>query len=195
MKLSRLEQLVKRLYFSSADVGSLFELAPASAHLLCSRYTAKNVFIRLKKDCYTLSQRWNSLQGKDIFRLANILQVPSYISLMSALSFFQVTTQMQQNYIESVALKRSVTFHIKETDFKFYKIAPAFYGDFVRQDEFFIATKEKAFLDCAYLTSFGKYRFDVASIDIDKLDKKKIKQGLKPYPKKTQMLVERLCKI
>jgi hypothetical protein len=70
-----------------------------------------------------------------------------------------------------------------------------YYGDFVKTDGLFIATKEKAFLDAAYLYSFGKYSFDMDSLDLGKLDLKKLKGLLGVYPQKTKETVKRLCGI
>ena len=47
------------------------------------------------------------------FIIANIYQVPSYISLMTALDYYEITTQMQRDFIESVILKRTVTKEIE----------------------------------------------------------------------------------
>ena len=185
----------KKLIFTAQDVAEAYKISPASSHVLCSRYVQKGVFIRLKQNFYILSSRKESLQAKEKFRIANILQVPSYISLMTALSFFEITTQVQQNYIESIAIKRSRQFDTQGGFFQFYKIAPALYKDFAPMDGFFIASKEKAFLDCAYLSSFGKYSFDTSSLALEKLDKSKIKKLLKIFPLKTRCLTEHLCKI
>jgi len=70
-----------------------------------------------------------------------------------------------------------------------------YYKGFVKTEGFFIATKEKAFLDAAYLYSFGKYRFDADSLDFKKLDFNKLKSMIKNYPQKTKDTVKRLCGI
>ena len=84
---------------------------------------------------------------------------------------------------------------MREAVFNYVKLQPQYYGEFVKKDGLFIATKEKAFLDAAYLFSFGKYRFDLDSLDMRKLDLKNLKRLLKNYPQKTQDTVKRLCGI
>jgi hypothetical protein len=79
--------------------------------------------------------------------------------------------------------------------FNFYKLKKEYYSDFVKNGQVFIATREKAFIDSVYLYSFGKYKLDFNSLDLDKLDKASIKKSLKIYPEKTKSIVERLCKI
>jgi len=121
--------------------------------------------------------------------------VPSYISFMSALCYYDISTQVQRNYIESAVLKRSKTYEIENTVFNYYKLKNNLYFGFQKLNGFFIATKEKAFFDSVYLYSLGRYKFDVSSLDLDKLDRKKIKNMLKYFPEKTKNIVVKLCRI
>jgi len=182
-------------YFSTSDLVEILKVKPASANVLAARYTKKGIFIRLKKDFYVLSQTWRNLGTEQLFRIANMLQVPSYISFMTTLSYYEVTTQVQQNFYESAAQKRSGSFNIKGAVFNYYKLQRKFYFDFNHLGDMFISTKEKAFIDAVYLFSFGKYRIDFNSIDMSKLDKRRIKEIVKVYPAKTLKIVERLCNI
>ncbi len=193
--ITLLQELSKKLYFTLDDVAQHFKLQPASARVLCSRYARQGVLVRVKKNIYTTIWKWESLTRLDLFKIANVLQVPSYISLMTALSYYEVTTQAQNNFQESVCLKRSISYSVREAVFNYVKLQPQYYGEFVKKDGLFIATKEKAFLDAAYLFSFGKYRFDLDSLDMRKLDLKNLKRLLKNYPQKTQDTVKRLCGI
>lgn len=193
--MTNLQILSKKDYFTVEDVAQSFGLKPASARVFCSRYVRQGLFVRLKNNFYTTTWKWENLSRRDLFKIANILQVPSYISLMTALAYYEVTTQVQNNFFESVCLKRSVAYDVKDTVFNFIKLQSRFYGDFVKIDGIFVATKEKAFLDAAYLCSFGKYKFDVDSLDLKKLDLKKLASRLKKYPQKTKDIVKKLCKI
>ncbi|MGB9716228.1 MAG: type IV toxin-antitoxin system AbiEi family antitoxin domain-containing protein [Thermodesulfovibrionales bacterium] len=195
MKYPQLRILVGRLYFNTEDVSEILNISENSARVLCARYVAKGLFIRLKKNFYILKERWDKNTPEDFYRLANILQVPSYISLMTALSFYEVTTQVQRGVFESVCIKRSIRYEIEGVAFNFYKLRKELYSGFTKQDNLFIATKEKAFLDAMYLYSFGKYAFDIDSLDINKLDLKKIGRLLKDYPEKTKKLVKDICRI
>lgn len=191
----KLQELSRRIYFTTADVAQEYGLQPASARVFCSRYVRQGLLIRLKNNFYTTSWKWENLTRGDMMKIANILQVPSYISLMTALAYYEVTTQMQGNYQESICLRRSVTYDVKDAVFQYYKLQRQYYSEFTKIDGVFIATKEKAFLDVAYLYSFGKYKFDAASLDLNKLDGNKINSLLKIYPNKTKETVKRLCRI
>lgn len=195
MKYLQIKALENRLFFSYKDVAQILEIKDSSARVFCSRYTDKGILIRLKKDFYILKDRWQRLNTEDFYRLSNILQVPSYISLMTALSFYEVTTQVQRGFYESACTKRTEKFDIEGVRFNFYKIKRELYFDFIKNKDFFIATKEKAFLDAVYLYSFGKYELDLDSIDFRKLDMKRIRNLLKKFPEKTKKVVERICRI
>lgn len=195
MKYKELQTLRNHLYFTSEDVAGLLGIKSSSAIVLCARYIKNGLFIRLKKDLYALKERWEINSSADFYRISNILQVPSYISLMTALSFYEVTTQVQRGFFESVCIKRTDRYEIDGIIFNFYKLKRELYFDFTKQEDFFIATKEKAFLDAMYLYSFGKYAFDIDSIDVGKLDVKRIKKLLEVYPERTQMMVKRTCRI
>lgn len=193
--MTNLQVLSRKDYFTVEDVAQSFGLKPASARVFCSRYVRQGLLVRLKNNFYTTTWKWENLSRPDLFKIANVLQVPSYISLMTALAYYEVTTQVQNNYFESVCLKRSVTYNVKETVFNYIKLQSRFYGDFVKLDSIFVATREKAFLDAVYLYSFGKYKFDFDSLDLKKLDLKKLSSRLKKYPRKTKDIVKKLCKI
>lgn len=193
--ITKLQDLSRKPYFTLGDVAQNFSLQPASARVLCSRYVRQGLLVRFKNNIYTTAWKWESLTRQDLFKIANVLQVPSYISLMTALAYYDVTTQAQNNYQESVCLKRSIAYPVREAVFSYVKLQSRYYGDFIKKDGVFIATKEKAFLDAAYLFSFGKYKFDVDSLDMRKLELKKMKSLLKVYPEKTKETVKRLCGI
>lgn len=195
MRYLELRALTDRLYFTSRDVADLLGIKHTSAVVLCARYVEKGIFIRIKKDLYILKERWQKNSLRDFYRISNILQVPSYISLMTALSFYEITTQVQRGFFESVCIKRTARLEIEGINFNFYKIKRELYFDFIKKEDFFIATGEKAFLDAVYLYSFGKYTFDTDSIDLSKLDMKKLKKLLKIFPEKTIKVIEKICRI
>lgn len=193
--ITELQELSRNTCFTLEDVAQSLEIQTASARVLCSRYVRQGMLVRLKNGFYTTAWKWENLNRQDFFKIANILQVPSYISLMSALAYYDVTSQVQKSYQESICLKRSIVYNVREAVFNYIKLQEQYYGDFVKTDGIFIASKEKAFMDAAYLYSFGKYRFDIDSLDIKKLDMKKLKNILKIYPQKTKETVKKLCGI
>lgn len=195
MKIEMIKKLRGLAYFTIDDLVRIFGLRPASAHVLCSRYIKNGVFIRLKNNFYVLDETWGHLALEDRFKIANYLQVPSYISFMTALSYYEMTTQVQRDFFESASLKRSVAFEARGAEFNYYKLKKDHYFGFVKVNDFFIATPEKALIDSLYLYSFGKFRLDLDSINIERFDKAALKKLLKAFPEKTRGIVKKLCRI
>lgn len=103
---------IQKPFFSLEDVAYALGLQPASAAVLCSRYVKKGLLTRLKRGVYVRTEQLAHLGQMDLFRIANFLQVPSYISLMTALSYYGITTQVQRGFFESISMKRTKTFEV-----------------------------------------------------------------------------------
>jgi predicted transcriptional regulator of viral defense system len=177
---------IEKLYFSYEDIAQALNILPQSARVTANRYVERGLLTRAKRNIYVFKDKWLELTREQKFILANVIQTPSYISLTSALAYYEVTTQMQQDYIESIAIKRTKEVNIDQTVFNYIKLNPALYTDFGRMQGFFIAEPEKAFLDAIYLKSFGRYRLDISSIDFSKLKRKKVEEMAAMYPEKTK---------
>jgi predicted transcriptional regulator of viral defense system len=185
---------INKLYFAYQDVAKILSISEDSARVLCSRYVKQKYFIRLKRNFYMLKERWDSITPNQRFELANILQVPSYISLMTALSFYEYTTQVQQKFIESISLYRTFTKNIEGAVFNYSKIKNNFYFGFSKKNNIFIASPEKAFIDSLYLNYLGKYNLDVSSLNLEKIDRKSCENILKRYPSKFKIYYKRYIK-
>lgn len=195
MHYLKLIKLKEKAYFNLEDLQGLLDIKLESARVLSSRYVKSGIFLRLKRNLYILAQKWQELGYAELLGLANIIQVPSYVSFMTALSFYEITTQLQRDFFENASLKRSLKINTEGRAFNYYKLKKQFYFDFVKKDNIFIATKEKAFLDSIYLYSLGKYSLDFDSLDLNKLDKNRLKKIVKVFPSKTQSIIKKLCKI
>jgi len=107
---------------STTDIANLLSIGKESAKVTATRYTRKGLLIRLKRDFYIPVNKFEKFTEKDFFKAANIIQVPSYISLISALSYYNITTQQLQNVFESIALKRTKNTKAKNLEFIFYLV-------------------------------------------------------------------------
>jgi predicted transcriptional regulator of viral defense system len=195
MKANILNYLSNRLFFSVDDVAEAAGIKNESAHVLCSRYVKSGTFLRLKKNFYVLAGNWQRYNHEDYFKIANYLQVPSYVSCVTALSFYGITTQVQRDWYDNISVKRSIRFDVQGVAFHYYKFKKAYYFGFVRHGNLFIATKEKAFVDTAHLCAFGKYSMDWHACDPELLDKELIADIIAVFPKKTEKSVRGLCMI
>ena len=190
MKLIELKKIDK-FWFGCEDIAKALGISVASARVTASRYIRQGILLRMKKNMYVSREEWNAAGREDKFRLANMGQVPSYISLMTALDYYEVTTQMQRDFFESMAVKRSKEIIMDGTVFRYVKLAANLYDEFKKEKNFFIATPEKALLDAFYLMSYGRYRFDLSSLDAAKLDRKEIERLSRKFPLKTRNILKR----
>ncbi len=185
----------RRKFFTPEDIAGILGISNESAWVLCRRYLKRGIFVRIKKGFYVLESRLKYFEREDFFEIANFLRVPSYISFLTALSYWEATTQVPQTLFESVCLKRSGKLLFSEFEFDFYKVKPDYYFGFDKRDNFFIASKEKALVDCIYFSSMKKYSFDVYALNFSRFDKKNILKILEKYPKKILRFFNSLWKI
>lgn len=181
---------IKKMYFGYEEISRILGISLESARVFANRYVKNGVLIRIKRNLYILSERWNTLGKEEKFILANLAQVPSYISLMTALEYYGITTQVQRDFFESVAIKQTKEIAVQEAVFNYTKVRMNLYFGFVKEKDFFISTPEKAFLDALYLMSFNKYHFDLTSIDHRLLKISELKIMAKKFPLRTQRILE-----
>jgi predicted transcriptional regulator of viral defense system len=184
---------IQKPFFSLEDVAHVLGLQPASAAVLCSRYVKKGLLTRLKRGVYTRTEQLTHLAQVDLFRIANFLQVPSYISLMTALSYHGMTTQVQRGFFESISIRRTKTSQVGQLTFHYVKVRPDLYTGFEKVEGAFVALPEKALLDSFYLSSIGRYSFDTSSIDLAKVDKEVLADLSLLFPAKARKCMERYC--
>jgi predicted transcriptional regulator of viral defense system len=190
MKIRELNS-INQLYFGYEDIARVLKISPASARVSASRYVRLGLLMRLKRNIYVPKERWQTTSREERFTLANLGQTPSYISLMTALDYHEITTQVQRGIIESVAVKRTKEISLNGNVFRYTKVSRASYFGFIRQQQFFIATPEKALLDAIYLMSFGRYALDLSAIDDEKLNRKEIRRMSRNYPPQTRKMLEK----
>ena len=185
---------VSKLILTTNDIANLLSINKESANVLASRYAKKGYLIRIKRDSYITADRFKLLREEDFFRLANIIQTPSYISLTTALSYYNISTQQLRNYIESIALKRTKTVMIEDMEFNYTLIKKDQYTGFEMKEDFFIANSDKALADAIYLTALNRYNCDFDAIDFKKIDKKHVTNFLVKTNKKTKLFWNKLCR-
>lgn len=190
MKISALGAIDK-LYFGYEDLAKILGISLSSARVTASRYVRQGLLIRLKRNIYILREKWARAGREEKFIIANLGQVPSYISLMTALDYYEITTQMQRDRIESAAMKRTKEISTGGTTFSYVKFRGELYFGFKKEQGFFMATPEKALLDAVYLQSFGRYALDLSSIDAAKLDKRELKRLSRIFPLKTLKIIKK----
>jgi len=182
---------IRKPYFGYEEIARIRGITLASAKVTASRYVKQGLLLRLKKNLYVMRDVWNTASREDKFRLANLGQSPSYLSLMTALDYYEITTQVQQDFFESVAVRRTKELQVNGSVFRYSKIDETLYFGFKKENGFFIASPEKALLDAFYLMSFGRYALDLSALDADKLDRQMVRRLSNEFPLKTQKLLEK----
>jgi len=183
-----------KIILSIEDISKILSISKESAKVTANRYVQNDQLIRLKRNYYITPTKYENLKEEDLFKLANMLQVPSYISFMSALSYYNISTQQVQGVIESAALKRTKNINVENIEFRFILIKEGLYSDFIMKKDFFIATPEKSLADAVYLTSLSRYSCDFEAIDFSKINKQKVNLIIEQTNKKTISFWKDLCK-
>lgn len=183
-----------KIIFSIEDISKILSISKESAKVSANRYVQNDQLIRLKRNYYITPTKFEKLNEEDLFKLANMLQVPSYISFMSALSYYNISTQQVQSVIESAALKRTKNINVENIEFRFILIKEELYSDFIMKKDFFIATPEKSLADAVYLTSLSRYSCDFEAIDFSKINKQKVNLIIEQTNKKTISFWKDLCR-
>ncbi len=189
MRLHELNQ-IRKLYFGHQELARVLGITHDSARVAASRYVRQGILVRIKRNLYILKDTWKHASLEEIFQIANMVQVPSYISLVTALDYYGLTTQIQRDFFESIALKRTKESLIHKTVFKYTKISRNLYFGFQRQKNFFIAKPEKALLDAFYLMSLGRYSLDLSAIEFNRVDQEQLDTMRRLFPQQTQKVLQ-----
>ena len=185
---------IKKLIISIEDIAKALSINKESAKVTANRYVKNGSLFRIKRDFYITSNNYEKLTEKDLFQIANSIQVPSYISLTSALTYYNISTQQLREIIESISTKKTNSIKLKEINFKFILVKKNFYTGFTLENDIFIALPEKALADAIYLSSLGRYNCDFNAIDFGKLNKSEIDKYIKNTNKKTTKFWDTVCK-
>lgn len=193
MKVDQLNKVFK-IVLTIDDIAKTLSISKESARVTANRYVKSGALIRVKRNFYITAKKFENLNESDLFQIANFIETPSYISLLTALSFYGISTQQFQNVIESISLKRTKTTNVKNIEFRFFKIKQSFYSGFSLYENCFIASAEKAFSDAVYLTAIGRYKIDFDAIDFKKVDAKLATRFMKSTNDLAIKLWNKLCK-
>jgi predicted transcriptional regulator of viral defense system len=188
MKALKLNNIEKQ-FFSFLDISKILGISPESARVVAHRYVRNGILVRIKPNIFVLSEKWKYFSMENRFETANLLQVPSYVSLTTALAYYDITTQIQREYIECISIKRSLVKQIKDVTFCYAKLSEKLYCAFEKKNGFYIALPEKALLDAVYLTSLGRYSLDVPALSLSSLNQEVLINLAELYPESTKKIL------
>lgn len=139
--------------FTINDLEKFFgNRSPVTYWNLVKRLQKSNVIRQLIRGKYEFLF---SAEKAGDYEIANHLVNPSYISLETALSFYEIIDQFPY-MITSVTLKKARSYEVGSKSYAYAKIAKDLFFDYQKQGNFLIASKQKAVLDYLYLAFRGK---------------------------------------
>ena len=176
---------IKKSYFSFADLRKVVKMDDDSLRVAVSRMAKAGGIMKLIKGYYCLN-----LAQVDWGKLALEIYGPSYLSFEWALGYYNVLSQKTYSLTLATA-KRSRQFDTAEKNIIFRHIQPKLYWGYIMKDGYLIAEPEKALLDLAYLSLNGYAKFNREEMNLDLLNRKKIKSYLnKINSKKLNLLLK-----
>lgn len=172
-KLKALQILQKsdKKIFTLQDIKKLLEIKKDNtAYKQIEGLVKEGVLTRAKRGVYFLTDNPPSN-----FELANALYQPSYISLESALAHYGILIQLPQ-VVTSVTTKTANKFVAKNMDFTYSHIDPEYFGYYIKEDNYQIATPEKALVDTMFFASLGKGALTIEELVLAEIDNNKLKR-------------------
>lgn len=173
--------------FSLEDFCSFFKVPSETAKKFLSRQVKRGILLRLKRGIYALGEDHPS-----DFLIANKIYQPSYISLETTLSFYQIIPESIYS-ITSVTTKPTREFTVLGKTFLYKSLKKdAFFGyrvAIVQGEEVFIASPEKALADYFYFLSREGRKIN-QRLELSKVSLVKVRGYLKKMGLKRQKIAK-----
>ena len=181
--LKKLEKL-KKDYYSVKDLERVLEMPIDSLRGQLTRWCKRGILTRVAKGIY-------APYGTeiDVLKIANQIYYPSYLSFESVLSRYGILSQVPYT-LTFATPKRTKKMILNDTEIEFTKLSDKYYFGYVFENGINIASTEKALVDCLYIVSKGKRVLNVDELYLKNVDKEKLIEISKVFPKNTRKLVE-----
>jgi len=131
--------------FGVKELRSLSNWQTTRLHNTLFSLTAKQVLTRIKRNAYALTEQLY----ENIFEIATIVVIPSYISFWTALSYYGFTEQQIQT-IQVVSTRQTKTLRLNSHTIEITTFQPREFYGYTRINRFVIAEKEKAVIDSLF---------------------------------------------
>lgn len=186
-KLNRLKvikklKLLNILMFSPREFQDIFGVSKNTASVFLTNNVKNDIFIKLRNGFYILKDDQPSL-----YKIANRLYRPSYISLESALSFYNIIPETVYS-ITSVSPKATREFESEIGIFSYKKIKKQVFTGYELKDfhgeKIFIAEAEKALSDYLYFVDLNLISLN-DRLNLKNINKKKLISYISIYKRKS----------
>lgn len=177
---------IDKLFFSTSDIEKITGLSRDSLKVSLSRLVKKDLIVRLSRGIFILPKSIDKIP-----EIANQLYSPSYLSFESALSRYGIISQVPYT-ITFATLNRSKRMILGGIEVEYRQVKKDLFTGFSKENNFFVASPEKALLDEVYLVSRGLASIAFDELDLGRIDKKLLCELSKNYPNSTQILLKKV---
>lgn len=173
--LARQLNRIKKSYFSFADARKITQMDDTSLRVAISRLIKAGEIVGLTRGYYCIDKTTVNWQ-----KIALEVYAPSYLSFEWALGQYDILSQ--KSYALTLAtIKRAKQIEFDDVIANYRHLRKDLFFGYILKDGYLIAEPEKAFLDLAYLSLNGYAKFDAEEMNLELLNKNKIKKYLKKF--------------
>ena len=134
-----------------------------------SRWTSENKLIKLRKGWYAFPER--TVDFSDRMFIANSIYSPSYVSLFTALSYYEMIPE-SVTAVTSVSTLKTAEFNSGIGLFSYRSLKPSLFWGYEpvtgpRQLPYLLASAEKALLDLLYLYPYYSTDEEIEGLRLD----------------------------
>lgn len=187
--LKKLENL-KKDYYTVKDLERILGMPVDVLRVQLTRWVKKGVLIRVYEGIY-------APYGTeiDVVKVANQIYYPSYLSFENVLSKYGILSQVPYSLTFATTKRTKKKVILEDTQIEYTKLAGKYYFGYTFENGINIATPEKALVDCLYLVSKGKRSLNIDELYLKNVDKEKLIDVSKVFPKNTRKLVKNVSEI
>lgn len=170
MNYQQIRQQLKRHnleVFTTQEFINILGVSRAVASVKLTRYKQAGYLISPRRSVYYLAG-----EVEDKYKIANKIYTPSYISLDSALSKYDLIPETVYA-ITSITTKATREFTDDQTVYRYYRIKKEAFTGYHKEGDTLWADPEKALVDYLYFVSQGKRELN-DRLQIGKIDKRKV---------------------
>lgn len=178
----RIENFIKVLkeknisLFTLDDVSKFFNVSLPNLKKSLGRFINKGIVSRLAKNRYLFQL---ATEPPSQYKMANFIYQPSYISLETAMSLNGTIDQFPYS-ITSVTCRKSKEIVYKDLVFNFTHVNKDLFIDYQKQNDYLIASDQKAIFDYFYLVfKNSRSKNNLGLINLDKNGIKKLIRYIK----------------
>ena len=165
---------------------------PEMLRVQVHRWVENGTLIQLKRGLYILNVP--GVKKSPDFYLANRIVFPSYVSMESALSYYELIPEAVYSTV-SITTKKTNRFNNKLGNFVYYHIKNELFSGYIKLkvEEFYvnIADPEKSILDYLYLKYLNVEDLEEVRLqNLDVIDREKLIKMARDYPTRVRKMAE-----